>query len=236
VNDDLQDVIKQADLLIKEGKFKSAWKLLLPYQDDPAARKRLEWLDQKRQRASQAGKEAEARPSSGRSRLYLVIAVVVILLLGILAVYGLSQRNPPLPTEVAQATSLSVLATQSASATPTPTELPPTENPREVSLQQQLKDWLATVEGVNQVLTFDVDIPGDEPPLAYVEIAVKPGFTDTRIPDAVVQKLNEVLNTTEYSDFVIIMNDGQRAFEYTFDSKNKTWEQVELSATPTFAD
>ena len=54
MNNDVQDAIRQADLLMKEGKYKSARNLLLPYKSDPAIRKRLAWLDQKRQQASQS--------------------------------------------------------------------------------------------------------------------------------------------------------------------------------------
>ena len=243
MNNDAQDAIRQADLLMKEGKYKSAWNLLLPYKSDPAARKRLAWLDQKRQQASRAGKKVNTVSNSRqRSRLYILITVVIILGVSGLVIYGLSQQKPVAPTEVTDSTAVAVAPTEGVSATAsvvpsaTATPIPPTEDSHEVSLQQQLRDWLASVDGVTKVLSFDVDIPGDEPPLAYVEVVVNSGYNDTHIPDEVVQKLNSVLNTTQYSDFAIIMNDGSSTIEYAFDSKSNSWNQTVLAATPVQAD
>ena len=238
MNNDVQDAIRQADLLMKEGKYKSAWNLLLPYKSDPAARKRLAWLDQKRQQASQSKtKENKGTASQSRTRLFLLVALVIILAIGGFAIYRTTQQNPVPSTQVTDSTALAVAPTEGVTATPfvvltvTATEIPPTENSQESSLQQQLRDWLATVEGVSQVLSFDVDIPGDEPPLVYVELLATAGHNDTHIPELLVQKLNETLNTTQYSDFLIIINDDQRVIEYRFNSVNNTWEQTELSSS-----
>ena len=65
-----------------------------------------------------------------------------------------------------------------------------------------------TVEGVNDVLALDIDVPNDEPPLVYAEIGVMPGYNDTRIPNIFVEKLLTIFDTTSYSDFVVIVNDG----------------------------
>jgi hypothetical protein len=244
MNDDAQDAIRQADLLMKEGKYKSAWNLLLPYKSDPAARKRLTWLEQKRKQTTTSENKVMTASNSGRSRLYIPIAVVVILLVGGLVIYGLSQPKPVPPTEVVETARVAAVSTASMSATPsaipsvapTATAIPPTEDLKEVSLQQKLRDWLASVDGVSQVLSFDVDIPGDEPPLAYVEVVVKQGYNDTNIPDKVVQKLNDELKTKEYSDFSIIMSDGSTTTEYAFDSKSSSWNQTVLAFTAVPAD
>jgi len=244
MNNDVQDVIRQADLLIKERKYKSAWNLLLPYKSDPAARKRLAWLDQKRQRASQEVKKVTTEPNSQqRSRLYILITVVVILVVSGAVIYGLSQQKPA-PTQVVESTSVAAASTPSVSVTPpaipsataTATPIPPTEDLKEVSLQQRLRDWLTDVSGVSQVLSFDVDIPGDEPPLAYVEVMVEQGYNDTHIPDKIVQKLNDELKTKQYSDFSIIMSDGSTTTEYAFDSKSSSWNQTVLAFTAVPAD
>lgn len=45
---DIKNTIAQADKLIKQGRYASAWKLLLPHKENSAARKRLKWLKAKR--------------------------------------------------------------------------------------------------------------------------------------------------------------------------------------------
>jgi hypothetical protein len=245
MSEDIQDVIRQADLLIKEGKYKSAWNLLLPHKADPAARKRLTWLDQKRQQSSPTDKKVSAAASSGRSRLYILVAFVLILAIGFFAVYRLSQQNAVPPTATLEGTSAAVVPTvpaESATATPTivlsptPTDIPPTENGQEVTLQRRLHDWLATVEGVSKVLTFDVDMPGDEAPLGYVEMIVNSGFNDTKIPDLIAEKLKTELNSTQFSDLTVIMSDGSTTTEYDYVSKTSSWNQIELSSTAVPAD
>ena len=232
MNNHLRDAIQQADLLIKEGKFKSARKVLLPYENDPIARKRLVWLEKKQQQALRAGKERNTKSNTRwRYRLYLLMALITIFGLSIVVIYGLSLRETVLPTVAGEATRIISDSTVSVSASPVVTEVLPTEDSQEVGLQQQLRDWFLTVDGVNRVSTLDVDVPGDHPPLVFAEIGVSPGYNDTRIPDVFVQKLNDALNTTQYSDFVIILNDELRIVEYMFDSENIVWHQTELAAT-----
>jgi cytoskeletal protein RodZ len=243
MNNDIQDVIHQADLLIKEGKYKSAWNLLLPHKSDPEARKRLVWLEKKRQRASQEVKKVSTEPNSSRRiGLFAVIAVVIILGIGSLIILNFSKQNAASPTTVAETTQDTVISTATAFIVPTivpsatPTAIPPTEDLKEVSLQQKLRDWLSGVNGVDHVLSFDVDMPGNEAPLAYVEVVVKQGYNDTHIPDQVLQKLDDELNTKDYSDFSIIMSDGSTTTEYDLDAKSHTWNQTVLSFTAVPAD
>jgi hypothetical protein len=232
VNNHLRDAIQQADLLIKEGKIKSARKVLLPYQNDPMARKRLVWLEKKQQQALRAGKKRNAKSNSRRRYpLYLFMALITILGLSILAIYRLSLPETVPPTVAGEATSIISDSTARVSAGPSATEIPPTEDSQEVGLQEQLRDWFMTVDGVNNVLSLDVDVLSDGPPLVYAEIGVNPGYNDTRIPDIFMQKLNDSLNTTRYSDFVIIINDELRVVEYAFDSENIVWQQTELAST-----
>jgi hypothetical protein len=238
MNKEVRDAIQQADSFIKEEDFKSAWQVLLPYQNDPMARKRLVWLKQKRQQAATAGKERNMKSNvQKRYGQYLFISLLIVFGLGILAIYGLSSRETVLPTAVGEEPSIASDSTVTVLARPSATEVPPTEAAQEVGLQQQLRDWFVGVEGVSQVLTLDVDVPIGDPPLIYAEIVVSPGFNDTRIPDMFVQKLNETLNTTDYSDFVIIVNDELRVVEYRFDSESILWHQTELtSAVPPTAE
>lgn len=238
MNNDVQDVIRQADLLMKEGKYKSARNLLLPYKSDPAARKRLAWLEQKRQQAAQSDTEVNIDTSSeSRTRLYLVVALVIILAIGGFGIYRLTQQNAVQPTQAIDSSAAAVAPTEAVTATPsivltaTATEIPPTENSQEVSMQQQLREWLATVDGVSQVSSFDVDIPGDEAPLGYVEAVVKSGYNNTKIPDAIVEKLKTVLNTSQFSDLAVILSDGSKTTEYDYDSASGSWNQTELSTT-----
>jgi len=140
------------------------------------------------------------------------------------------------PISAGEATQIEFAPTGMPSVTPTATALPPTENSHEVSLQQQLRDSLSTVQGVSKVLSFDIDLPDNEAPLAYVEVNVDSGFNDTHIPDKIVQKLNGVLNTTHYSDLTIIMNDVSSVVQYSFDSANKSWNPVVLASTPSSED
>jgi hypothetical protein len=239
MSNDIQDVIRQADLLMKEGKYKSAWNLLLPYKSDLAVRKRLAWLDQKRQQASQTKTVTNTSAlSQSRTRLYLLIVTVIILVIGGLAISRLTQQTAVPPTQVIDNTAVAAVPTQSVSLTPstvltpTETEVPPTEDSHEVSLQQKLREWLTSVDGVTQVLSFDVDIPGDEPPLVYVELVVGSGYNDTKIPDQIVKKLNDELKTTQYSDFAVIVSDGSATTEYDYDSASSSWNQTQLASTP----
>jgi hypothetical protein len=175
-------------------------------------------------------------PESGpRSRLgsrrrpVLFVGVTLLLAVGVAAIYLLSTQgdnSAPLSGGAATATGMDTILT------PQPTAVPPTEPPTEVAMQDQLRSWLGNVVGVTQVLSLDIDIPGDEAPLVYTEIDIGAGYNDTNIPNALVAKVNETLNTTQYSDFVVIMNDGSATIEYDFESQNATWSQTVLSGNP----
>ena len=154
---------------------------------------------------------------------------MIVLAIGGFGIYRLTQQNAAPSTQVTDSTAAAVAPNEGVTATPsivltaTATEIPPTEDSQEVNMQQQLRDWLATVEGVSQVLSFDVDIPGAEPPLVYVEVVVNSGFNNTKIPDQIVEKLNTVLNTTQYSDFTVIISDGSTTTEYDYDAASGLW-------------
>jgi hypothetical protein len=177
---------------------------------------------------SPSGSGSQSRRGS-RSRPVLFVGVTLVLAVGIAAIYLLSTRgdnSAPVSGGAATATSVDTVLT------PQPTAVPPTEPPTEVAMQDQLRSWLAGVVGVTQVLSLDIDVPSDEAPLIYTEIDVDAGYNDTSIPDALVAKVNETLNTTQYSDFVVIMNDGAVTIEYDYDSQNATWSQTVLSGNP----
>ena len=229
MNTDLQDTIQQADRLIKQGQFKSAWRLLLPFQDDAEARKRLIWL--KRRQGQRAQGETVQQTSSAtisrrRSALYFAVFLIGILVVGFALIYSLNRPTTGLPDQ--PVTEPTAIETAIVSNAPVATVVPPTEPAQEVSLQQQLRDWFMTVEGVNDVLSLDIDVPNDEPPLVYAEIGVMPGYNDTRIPNMFVEKLMTIFDTPSYSDFVVIVNDGTQTVEYILDSETTTWQETAL--------
>jgi hypothetical protein len=186
-----------------------------------------------KQKQEQPVPGAQAHRTRSRSRqrsvLYLLVAVIGLAGVSILAVYGLTRKETVSPTQTPGVLHTVADSSVSATATPPATEVPPTEPPKEVSLQQQLRDWFMTVGGVSKVSSLDIDVPNNEPPLVYAEIEVTPGYNDTRIPNIFVGKLNEALATTQYSDFVIIINDGTQVVEYDFDSKNTVWSETLLA-------
>jgi zona occludens toxin (predicted ATPase) len=171
--------------------------------------------------------------SRQRSVLYLLVVLIGLVGVSIVAVYGLTRKATVSPTETPGVMRTVADSSVTATATPPATAVPPTEPPKEVSLQQQLRDWLVTIGGVSKVSSLDIDVPDNEPPLVYAEIEVTPGYNDTRIPNIFVGKLNEALATTQYSDFVIIINDGAQVVEYDFDSKNVVWSETLLADNST---
>lgn len=222
-SDNLRDVVKKADDLIKAGQYQNAWNVLVPFKNEPAVQKRLQWLRQNRERTMQSGSlQTSASKRRPGYRLFLLGAFVVIVGLGLVALYRMSIQN------VADTTSGD--ASANALLGPAATIVRPTENPAEVDLQQELRDWFMTVDGVENVLSLDVDVPGDQPPLIFAEIVVADGFNDTRIPDTFMHRLNEALSTTHYSDFVIIVKDEMKAVEYGLDTESLSWHQTELAS------
>jgi hypothetical protein len=57
----VEQIIKEADVLIKQEKYSEAWKLLLPHKEDENARKRLKWLKSKQEQLK-LEKEIAAAP------------------------------------------------------------------------------------------------------------------------------------------------------------------------------
>jgi hypothetical protein len=245
VSNDLKNVIERADRYLKQGKYRAAWDLLLPYKDQPAARKRLVWLRNKRRAAVQV---KESRPSPRRAPVLLGIVLVIIIVIGAFLILGRGDgydssdaTDSPNNQVAADQTGTALMSastpatSDSSTALATPaTETPVvTEDPQELTLQEQLESWLLDYEGVDNVISLDVDIPEDEPPLAYVELVVFPGNNNTTIPNAFKQHLTESLNTTSYSDFVVIMSDGQQVIEYILNLEDESWQQTPLvSSTP----
>ena len=89
----LEKIIQQADKLIKEEKYSDAWKLLLPYKEKSAVRKRLKWL--------------KAKPTAKQNwhkRLlpYGIVFLVVSALICVLVIFiGAIANDDALPTEIA---------------------------------------------------------------------------------------------------------------------------------------
>ena len=244
MSDDLRNVVQQADEHIKQGEYRAAWELLLPYKDEASARKRLIWLRNKR-RAS-AG-QTQKHPATRRTPILLGIVLISIIVLGGFLVLTLQNDDEnPEPTSAAnldvtdtntegEPTAAPHTAVDEDAATdiPTPaTETPVvTEDPQELSLQEQLETWLLELEGVDSVISLDVDIPEGQPPLVYTELVVFPGNNNTAIPDAFIQHLNDSLDTTTYSDFVVIISDGQAVTEYILNIEDETWQETELTSS-----
>jgi hypothetical protein len=183
-----------------------------------------------RNNRQQTPQQSSSSAGTGRSRRVLAGGVTLLVIVVIAAIYLLSTRgNDSSPVGgggAATATNANTILT------PQPTAIPPTEPPTEVAMQDQLRGWLGNVVGVTQVQSLDIDVPSDEPPLIYAEVDISEGYNDTSIPEAFVAEVNQALNTTQYSDFVVIMNDGTVTIEYDFDSQNGTWSQTVLSGNP----
>lgn len=160
--------------------------------------------------------------SRRRSLPYMAIVLMGILVFGAVAVALLNRDDDesPGPSNAIPAT---------AAATQESTPLPPVEPTQEVALQQQLTAWFLTVAGVDSVSSLDVDVPADEPPLVYAEIAVSPGYNDSRIPETLIAHLKELLNTSQFSDVVVIIDDGAHMTEYTLDPASMVWNDNLLS-------
>jgi hypothetical protein len=173
--------------------------------------------------------QSSSSAGSGRSRRVLAGGVTLVVIVVIAAIYVLSTRgndSSPVGGGAATATNANTILT------PQPTAIPPTEPPTEVAMQDQLRSWLGSVVGVTQVQSLDIDVPSDEAPMIYAEVDISAGYNDTGIPEAFVGEVNQALNTTQYSDFTVIMNDGTVTIEYDFDSQNGTWSQTVLSGNP----
>jgi hypothetical protein len=191
----------------------------------------MDMRDNNRPSRKQPSPSGPGDPSGlGSSRRPVLFAGVTLLLVVVIAaIYLLSTQgndSSPVSGGAATATNMDTILT------PQPTAIPPTEPPTEVAMQDQLESWLAGVVGVTQVLSLDIDVPGNEAPLVYAELDVSAGYNDTNIPNALVAKMNETLNTTQYSDFAVIMNDGSATIEYDYDSQTATWSQTVLSGNP----
>jgi hypothetical protein len=172
----------------------------------------------KQKPVSSAANTAASGLRPRRRLVYVTVIFLVIIVVGVSAIYALSQEDTePSSTESNLAATLSA------------TNVPPTEAPQEVALQQQLRDWALTMEGVTQVSTLDIDIPENEPPLIYAELEVEAGYNNQSIPNLLITKVNEVLNVTQYSDVTVIINDGTQIIEYTLNPENNTWNQTVLS-------
>ena len=107
-----------------------------------------------------------------------------------------------------------------------------TEDAEEAQVQNGLRDWFVALDSVDEITSFDVDMPEGEAPLVYIEVVVPPGYNNASIPDAIISKLNEELGTTTYSNFTVIVDDGERVVEYILEVDNATWFENELSYTP----
>ncbi len=163
---------------------------------------------------------ASGQRSRGLSLLLGAVIFLALVVAGLVAVNALSQNE-----------SESSGGGTNATSTLPPTDVPPTEAPQEVALQQQVRDWVQAVEGVTQVLTLDIDVPGDEPPLIYAELEVEPGFNTTSVPNQLVAKVSEILGASQYSDVVVIMNDGTLVTEYTLNLESGGWNETILTSS-----
>lgn len=182
-----------------------------------------------RNNRQQTPQQSSSAAGSGGTRRVLAGGVTLVVIVVIAGIYLLSTRgndSSPVGGGAVTATNADTILT------PQPTAIPPTEPPTEVAMQDRLRNWLGNVVGVTQVQSLDIDVPSDEPPLIYSEVDVSEGYNDTGIPDAFVAEVNQALGTTEYSDFVIIMNDGTVTIEYDYNSQNATWTQTVLSGNP----
>lgn len=178
-----------------------------------------------------AASRAEKHPLSRvRFFVYLTVSALVLAGAALATVYFLPPDDTLPTTDLYDATSATSAPATDSIVAPLATSIPPTEPSEEVAVQNQLRSWFATVSGVTNVHSLDIDMPADEPPLVYVEIDVRPGYNNQRLPETFVAKLNEVLGVTRYSDLVVIIDDGELMIEYTFDSENTVWHETLLTS------
>lgn len=168
-------------------------------------------------------------PSRMRFFAYLALSALVIAGVALAAVYFLS-LDDTVPATGSDNAASAAFASADSTPAPVPTSIPPTEPSEEIEVQDALQSWFATVAGVTNVRSLDIDVPAGEPPLVYAEIDVEPGYSGQQMAETFVTKLNEVLGVTRYSDLVIIIDDGAQVIEYTFDSDDTIWHETLLAS------
>jgi hypothetical protein len=129
----VEQVVKEADVLIKQERYGEAWKMLLPHKDDENARKRLKWLKSKQEQLK-LEKEIAAAPVKkvkpnwfmGLGRRAKLFVSSVFLCSGCILFSMLGQTLGFIPdateraaTEIVRANETSAILTQNA---PTATE------------------------------------------------------------------------------------------------------------------
>ena len=145
-----------------------------------------------------------------------------------------SLQASPAPTNTVEAN----LVTAQVQASPVATNIPPTDviitpDAQELSLQEQVQLDLLNLEPVDTIITLDVDLPEGQPPLVYLEVVLQTGYNNIQTIDMIKQQLDSRLNTSQYSDFLLIASDGLRAVEYTLNVGTNTWiENQLLDVTP----
>ena len=91
-----------------------------------------------------------------------------------------------------------------------------------------MREWLINVPDVGEISTLDIDNSSGEPPIVYLEFSVLSETIDDTIPNIVLNKMNEILNTSTYGDFTIIMTNTSQVFEYSLDLTNNEWNRNSL--------
>jgi len=163
---------------------------------------------------------------------YLMLTMLTLAGVGLAALYIASLDESAPSSASSNVAASAPTGTTVRTAAPQATQPPPPEPSQEVELQQQLRDWLVSTTGVTNVLSLDIDVPAGEAPLVYAEIEVSPGYNNTGIPEIFAARLNEALDVTQYSDLVVIIDDGVQTVEYTFDPEARAWNETLLDSHP----
>jgi hypothetical protein len=119
-------------------------------------------------------------------------------------------------------------STSFSSNTAIPTEM---ENIEELSLQEEVHSEILALDAVDAIISLDIDLSEDQAPLVYIDLVLNSGYSNVQTADLIKQELNTLLDTTDYSDFVLIASDGLMVMEYKYNAETNTWYENQLVYT-----
>jgi hypothetical protein len=119
-------------------------------------------------------------------------------------------------------------STSFSSNTAIPTDM---ENIEELSLQEEVHSEIMALEAVDAIISLDIDLSEGQAPLVYIDLVLNSGYSNVQTADLIKRELNTLLDTTDYSDFVLIASDGLMVIEYKYNAETNTWYENQLVYT-----